>query len=142
MGIKKGDKVKVEYICRLEDNRIIDKTQDNDPVEFTVGGDNVIKGFSSSVVGMKLNDEKTITLKAEEAYGLRRKELIKAIPRMTVPKDAIPEKGARISVDIGEEKTTATVIDITDKLIVLDANHPLAGIDLTFDLKVVDIEKK
>jgi len=139
--VKKGDKVKVEYIGKFENGEIFDKTDEGKPLEFTVGGGEIIPGFDKAVDGMELNEEKTITIKPEDAYGNRVEGLVKEFPRSLLPEKLEPKKGELLALHTRDNQIIpATILDITDKSLVLDLNHPLAGRNLTFTIKVVSIE--
>jgi peptidylprolyl isomerase len=139
--VKKGDSVKIQYTGSLEDGTIFDSSKAGEPLEFTVGGGQIIPGFDEAVEGMKLNEEKKVTIKAEDAYGERDETLIREFPRNSLPENFKPEKGMVIQLqDQTGRPMPATIIDITENSITVDLNHPLAGKDLTFDIKVVGIE--
>jgi peptidylprolyl isomerase len=139
--VKKGDSVKIQYTGSLEDGTIFDSSKAGEPLEFTVGGGQIIPGFDEAVEGMKLNEEKKVTIKAEDAYGERDETLIREFPRNSLPENFKPEKGMVIQLqDQTGRPMPATIIDITENSITVDLNHPLAGKDLTFDMKVVGIE--
>jgi peptidylprolyl isomerase len=139
--VKKGDKVKVHYTGRLEDGSVFDSSQDREPLEFTVGSGQMITGFDEAVEGMKLNEEKTVTIKAEDAYGQRDETLTREFPLSSLPKDFEPKIGMRIPLqDPTGRQRTGTIIDIAKNSVTVDLNHPLAGKDLIFDIKVVSIE--
>ena len=139
--VKKGDKVKVQYTGSLEDGTVFDSSKAGEPLEFTVGSGQMIPGFDKAVEGMKLNEEKKVTIKAEDAYGKRDEALIMEFPLASLPKNFKPEKGMMIPLqDPTGRQIPGTIIDITENSIIVDLNHPLAGKDLTFDIKVVGIE--
>jgi peptidylprolyl isomerase len=140
MVIKKGDKVKVEYTGKFEDGEVFDKTEEGDSLEFTVGSGEIIPGFDKAVEGMELNEEKTVTVKPEEAYGNREDNLIKEFPKDSLPKEFEPKKGTILTLRTQNGQTLpATILDITESNVILDLNHPLAGKNLIFDIKVVGI---
>ncbi|MBA7535974.1 FKBP-type peptidyl-prolyl cis-trans isomerase SlyD [subsurface metagenome] len=139
--IKKGDRVKVQYTGSLNDGTIFDKSKEGEPLEFTVGSGQVIPGFDKAVEGMKLNEEKKVTLKPEDAYGKRDETAIREVPKNSLPENFKPEKGMMIRLqDQTGRPIPGTVTDITENNITVDLNHPLAGKDLTFDIKVIGIE--
>jgi len=139
--VKKGDRVKVQYTGSLEDGTIFDSSKAGEPLDFTVGSGQIIPGFDKTVEGMKLNEEKKITIKAEDAYGKRDETLIREFPRTSLPETLKPEKGMVIQLqDQTGRPVSATIIDITENSITVDLNHPLAGKDLIFNIKVVGIE--
>jgi peptidylprolyl isomerase len=141
MEVQKGNKIKVQYTGKLKDGTIFDKSKADEPLEFSVGSGKIIPGFDKAVEGMKLNEEKKVILKPEEAYGKRDKTLIKQFPKSSVPEELKPEKGMVLKLqDKTGRSVPATIIDMTEDNLVIDLNHPLAGRDLTFDIKIVDIE--
>jgi peptidylprolyl isomerase len=140
--VKKGDRVKVEYTGILKDGTIFDKSKTGKPLEFTVGSGQIIPGFDKAVEGMKLNEEKRVTIKAEDAYGKRDESLVREFPKKSLPKNFNPKKGMVVGLrDQNGRLIPRTVKDVTEKSIIIDFNHPLAGKDLTFNIKVVDIEQ-
>ncbi len=108
------------------------------PLEFTLGSGQVIPGFDKAVLGMKIGEKKTFTIPANEAYGPRRDELVLEVPRELLPKDITPQVGQRLQQkgDSGSV-ITATITKVSEKTVILDANHPLAGKDLTFEIELV-----
>ena len=139
--VKKSDKVKVQYIGRLADGTVFDKSNPGAPFEFIVGSGKVIRGFDKAVEGMKLNEEKRVTLKAEDAYGERNESLIREFPRVSFSDSLTPEVGMIIRLqDSAGRAMQGKIIEMNDNNVYVDLNHPLAGKDLTFDIKVVAIE--
>lgn len=141
MTVKKGDKVKVEYEGSFDDGTIFDKSEiHGKPLEFEVGSGQVIKGFDEALVGMKKGEEKTVKLKSADAYGEPKKELVQKIPRDHLPKDKEPEAGMMLLMGLPDGKQMpARIVEVSDKEVTVDINHPLAGKDLNFKLKIVDI---
>jgi FKBP-type peptidyl-prolyl cis-trans isomerase 2 len=139
---KLGDSMTVEYSLRLQDGKVVDQTRKGRPLVFTVGDGSVIAGFESAVACMSAGEEKEFTLKPEDAYGVRRVDLVKKIPRMMVPNDRAVRKGDVFGVNAPEGSLSARVVDVDERVVVLDANHPLAGAELTFKVKVLKIEPK
>ena len=138
--VEKGDRVKVQYTGSLEDGTVFDSSEAAEPLEFTVGTGQLLPGFDKAVVGMKLNEEKTVTIRAEDAYGERDESLIKVLPRAFLPADSKPEKGMVITLyDQTRSPMSATIMDITEDSVTVDFNHPLAG-DLTLRIRVLEIE--
>lgn len=139
--VKKGDRIKVQYTGTLQDGTMFDKSKEGGPLEFTVGSGQIIPGFDKAVEGMKLNEEKKVTLKPEDAYGKRDETAIREFPKNSLPENFKPEKGMMIKLqDQTGRAIPGTVTDITENSITVDLNHPLAGKDLTFDIKVIGIE--
>jgi peptidylprolyl isomerase len=134
-----GDTVRVHYTGTLDDGSVFDSSRGREPLEFTVGAGDVIAGFDQAVTGMRVGDEKTVTIAADDAYGQRRPELMVAVPRSEFPPHLTPARGERIEMSQGGELFLVTVREITEERVVLDANHPLAGEALTFALALVEI---
>ncbi len=141
MAIKKGDIIKVEYEGRLEDNSIFDSTelQGGEPMKFEVGAGFLIRGFDDSVVGKEVGDEFTITLKASEAYGEVDPELIQTISRDQLPEDIDPEPGMMLSAhDANGTQSLVWIKEVDDEFVTLDMNHPMAGKNLNFKIKILE----
>jgi FKBP-type peptidyl-prolyl cis-trans isomerase 2 len=140
MTVVEGNKVKVHYEGRLADGEVFDKSQEDSPLEFVVGGGQMIPGFDKGVVGMSLDEEKEITINPEEAYGEWKQEMVGDIPKSTFPEDFDPEVGKFIRLqDPTGRPITAKIVEKNDAGIKVDVNHPLAGKTLTFKIKVIDI---
>lgn len=140
MPVKKGDKVKIEYTGTLEDGTVFDSSKDREPLEFEVGSEKIIKGFDDAVMGMEKGEEKEITLKPEEAYGEPKDELIKKFPRDQVPTEQELKPGMMLALATPDGRQfPAKIVDLDDKELTLDLNHPLAGKTLKFNIKVVEI---
>jgi peptidylprolyl isomerase len=137
---KKGDNVKVHYRGKLEDGTEFDTSAGREPLEFTIGEGMLIPGFENAVEGMAPGESKTITIPAEEAYGPYIKELVADFDKSQFPPDITPEVGTQLQIEQENEgKTLVRVISITGDKVTLDANHPLAGKDLIFDIDLVEI---
>lgn len=144
MEIKNGDTVSIDYEGKLEDGTVFDSSKHGDhshPLVFKVGANMVIPGFEKQVIGMKVGDKKTFTIKPEEGYGEPREELKRKIPKKNLPEGQEPKEGMIIllKAPTGEE-FPARIIKVTKEDITLDLNHPLAGKKLTFSIKI--LEKK
>lgn len=138
---KKGDKVKVHYHGRLTDGTTFDSSQGRQPLEFEVGSGMVIKGFDDGVTGMSVGDKKTISIPAEDAYGQKQEEMIIEFPRANFPPDISPETGMTLNMHSENGQELPVVItEVNADTVTLDANHPLAGKDLIFDIELVDIK--
>jgi FKBP-type peptidyl-prolyl cis-trans isomerase 2 len=137
---KKGDKVKVHYTGRLNDGSEFDSSKGREPLEFEIGTQQVIPGFENAVVGMKAGETVTVEIPQDEAYGPIRDEMILKVEKEKLPPDFKPEVGQQYQLpqDNGQN-VIVTVTEVTDETIELDANHPLAGKDLTFDIELVEI---
>ncbi len=146
---KDGDKVRVHYTGRLESGEIFDSSMCSDeecgcdtaPLEFTIGAGDVIPGFEKAVVGMSIGESKTVTIPVDEAYGARNEELVASVERTNIPEDLTLELGASLEVtQENGEQFPVVITGVTDTHVTLDANHPLAGRDLTFDIHLLEIE--
>jgi peptidylprolyl isomerase len=134
-----GDTVRVHYTGKLEDGSVFDTSAGRDPLEFRLGGGEVIPGFEEAITGMAPGDERRVTIPAAEAYGPRREELILVVSRSELPAELEPEVGQQLQMSQDGQDFVVTISDVTAQDVVLDANHPLAGEDLTFELQLVDI---
>lgn len=137
---KQGDTVKVHYTGKLDDGTVFDTSDNRDPLEFVVGEGQVIPGFEESVVGMKVDETKSTRIPVEEAYGPRREDLVLVIEQGQFPPDIAPQVGQQLRLrQANNESVTVVVTDVSDESVTLDANHPLAGEALTFEVKLVEI---
>lgn len=137
--VKKGDNVKVHYTGKLNDGTVFDSSEGGQPLEFAVGSGQVIAGFEEGVVGMKVGESKVIEIPVEKAYGERNDAMVIQAPIEQVPPDLNPELGMRLEMGgANGEILRVVVTEITDTHITLDANPPLAGKDLTFEVEVVE----
>jgi FKBP-type peptidyl-prolyl cis-trans isomerase 2 len=141
--VKTGDKVKVHYHGRLNDGQTFDNSEGREPLEFEVGGGMVIKGFDEGVKGMAVGDKKTINIPFDQAYGPRNPDMIIEMPKTRFPKDMELEVGMPLGMSDGQgQQFEVVVAEIKEDVVILDANHPLAGQDLIFDLELVEIINK
>jgi FKBP-type peptidyl-prolyl cis-trans isomerase 2 len=140
MHAANGQTVRVHYTGTLDDGSTFDSSRDRDPLEFTVGGGQVIGGFDDAVTGMAPGDTRTVTIAAENAYGPHRPELVQEMPRSAIPPqvDLTPGKQLAAKDQAGNE-LVLTVVEADDAMAKLDANHPLAGEDLTFEIELVEV---
>ena len=138
--VKNGDKVKIHYTGKLNDGSVFDSSEGREPLEFTVGGSMVVPGFENGVMGMKKGENKTITISPEEAYGERREDQVNVVERSQLPQDMEPEAGMALQAT-GQDGSVIPVVitEVTEKTVTVDANHPLAGKELIFDLELVEI---
>jgi FKBP-type peptidyl-prolyl cis-trans isomerase 2 len=138
--VKSGDKIKVHYHGRLTSGETFDKSEGREPLEFEVGSGMVIKGFDEGVTGMGVGDKKTINIPFNEAYGPKNPEMIIDMPIDRFPNDMEIEVGMPLAMSDGQGNQHQVVItQIKDDVVIIDANHPLAGQDLIFDLELVEI---
>ena len=139
-GAKRGDMVRVHFTGRLEDGTVFDTSAERGPYEFTIGESRIVPGFAQAVIGMKPGESKTVEIPAKKAYGLHRKEMIAVIERSKLAAHLNPEIGQRLRIDQADgQKIPATVIKVSASSVTLDANHPLAGKNLTFDIELLEI---
>lgn len=137
---KTGDTVHVNYTGKLADGTIFDTSRDRRPVQFTIGKGQLIAGFEQAVIGMNKGESKTVVIPADQAYGPRLEENVVAVDRKNLPADLNAEVGQRLEITQADDKTVlVTVVDVSEASMTLDANHPLAGKDLTFDIELVGI---
>lgn len=137
---KEGDRVRVHYTGKLEDESEFDSSSGGDPLEFTVGEGKVISGFESAVVGMSPGDEVETRIEAADAYGKRNDDLILTIKRSDLPANLDPSVGQQLNMQASSgEPFVVTVTDQDEESLTLDANHPLAGEDLTFEIELIEI---
>ncbi|MCB0431411.1 MAG: peptidylprolyl isomerase [Flavobacteriales bacterium] len=138
--VQKDDTVKVHYKGTLNDGNVFDSSEGREPLEFTVGAGQVIPGFEQAVIGMQINEQKKIEIPFSEAYGPVRDELRGQVPRTNLPEDMKPEVGMQLQAQQESgEVMVVTVTSVDDESITVDANHPLAGKDLTFEISLVEI---
>lgn len=137
---KVNDKVKVHYTGKLSSGEVFDSSVDREPIEFIVGGGQMIKGFDDGVLGMGLNEKKTLNIPADQAYGDSNPALIQTLDRTQLPPDLKPEVGQTLVAGSPEgQEMHVQVTEVTEATITIDANHPLAGKELVFDIELVEI---
>lgn len=140
MKAKAQDTVKVHYTGKLTTGEVFDSSEGREPLEFTVGGGQMIKGFDEAVDGMGLNEKKTVTILSAEAYGDHNTELIQEVPKNQLPEEMSPEVGQKlVATNEQGHETYVNITAITEEAITVDANHDLAGKDLVFDIELVEI---
>ncbi len=140
MQAKNGDNVKVHYTGKLTDGEIFDSSEGRDPLAFTVGAGQMIKGFDLAIPGMSVGDKKTVTIAAADAYGESNPDAIIDFPKENVPADMILTPGMKLTLSNQQgQPVPVVVVEVTDTTVVLDANHFLAGKDLVFDIELVEI---
>lgn len=138
--VKKGDTIRVHYAGKLEDGKEFDSSLNRQPLQFEVGAGSVINGFEDAVIGLQQGEKKTVTIQPEEGYGHYDENLLVEMPKKSVPEGITPEVGMRLQI-VNQQKQALPVVvtEILDESIKLDANHPLAGKVLSFDIEVVEI---
>ena len=138
---KAGDTVQVHYTGKLDDGSVFDSSAGRDPLEFTVGAGQVIPGFEQAVEGMAVGQTKTVTIPSAEAYGERVAEAVLQVPREQLPPDLEPEVGQQLVMQSRDgRQIPIVVVEVTEDSITIDANHPLAGRDLTFEIELVAVQ--
>ena len=141
--VKNGDNIQIHYRGRLEDGTVFDSSEGREPLEFQVGSGSVIPGFDEGVQGMEVGDKKTIHIPAAEAYGERHEHMLFEFPKDRFPAEIVPEEGMTLNMSDGQGQVIPVVItEVKDDVVLLDANHQLAGKDLIFDLELVSINGK
>lgn len=139
-AVKNGDTIRVHYHGRLINGTTFDSSEGRAPLEFQVGAGMVIKGFDNGVLDMEVGDKKTIHIPVDQAYGPKSPEYIMDFPKENIPADLNPEVGMELQMSNPEGHVMPVkVIAVNTDSITLDANHPLAGEDLMFDLELVEI---
>lgn len=138
-----GDLVTINYVGKLDDGTVFDSSEGKDPLVVNLGGGEVIPGFENGIIGMKVGEKKTITIPPDSAYGPVRQELIGNIPKefLAGQEDSLKVGGILRSQSPDGRMMQATILEITDDSVKIDANHMLAGKTLTFDIEVVSISK-
>ncbi len=139
-NLKDGDTAKVHYTGKLEDGRVFDTSKEREPLEFTVGEGSIIPGFEEGVVGMEIGETRSLEVPPEAAYGPRREELVFNIPSDHFPEHITPEIGMQLQIKQQDGTPFAAVItDMEEEEVTLDANHPLAGQTLYFEVELLEI---
>jgi peptidylprolyl isomerase len=137
---KDGDTVKVHYTGTLENGEVFDTSAEKEPLEFTLGEGQLIPGFEKAVKGLNVGDSTKVDIPSEEAYGEEREDLIINVPKDQLPEGVAPEVGMQLQVNQPNgQPVPVRITEIGETDLTLDANHPLAGKDLTFDIKLVDV---
>lgn len=136
---KSGQQVRVHYTGKLHDGTVFDSSISGDPLAFTLGSGQVIAGFDKGVTGMAINESRTITIPAAEAYGPHQAGMVVEIPKTEVPAHLALKPGQRVQLKTPQGMLTVNVVAESDTTLTLDGNHPLAGKNLTFDLQLIEI---
>ncbi|AFY78810.1 MAG: peptidylprolyl isomerase [Hydrococcus sp. C42_A2020_068] len=135
-----GDTVKVHYTGKLDDGTVFDSSATRDPLQFSIGEGKVIPGFEQAAIGMSPGDSKTVTIPAEQAYGSHRPELVMVVERQRMPADLSVEVGQQLEIRQSNGQVIPVIVtDVSESKVTLDANHPLAGQDLTFEIELVEV---
>jgi FKBP-type peptidyl-prolyl cis-trans isomerase 2 len=137
---KQGDTVQLHYMGKLQDGTVFDSSRERHPLQFTIGKGQVIVGFEQAVIGMKIGDLKTARIPMEQAYGPHRDDMVVTMDRSKLPAGVNPKIGQRLEItQVDDQTSLVTVTEVTESTLTLDANHPLAGKELTFDIELVGI---
>ncbi|MDP5231785.1 MAG: peptidylprolyl isomerase [Cellulophaga sp.] len=138
--VKENDTVKVHYTGKLTNGQVFDSSLEREPLQVTLGQKSLIPGFENGLINMELNEKKTVVIPAEEAYGEVQKELFQKVPLSELPEEIKPEVGMGLMAKNpdGTERQLR-ITDVRKDAIIIDANHPLAGEELTFELEVIEI---
>lgn len=138
--VETGNTVKVHYTGKLENGQVFDSSANREPLEFEIGKGQMIPGFESGILGMGLNESKTIEISAVEAYGPVKDELFFEIKKEQLPKEIDPKVGMElVSKHQDGSEAVVRITELKEETVTIDANHPLAGKDLTFEVEVVEI---
>ncbi|ACB53072.1 putative FKBP-type peptidyl-prolyl cis-trans isomerase [Crocosphaera subtropica ATCC 51142] len=138
---KLGDTVKVNYTGKLQDGTVFDSSVNRDPLQFSLGQGQVIAGFEEAIVGMSPGDNKSVTIPSEQAYGPYQDELVIVVDEKQMPSDLSVEVGQQLQMRHSSGQAVPVMVtNIAEDKVTLDANHPLAGKDLTFDIELVNIQ--
>lgn len=137
---QKGDTVKVHFKGTLDDGTVFADSKDGEPVQFTIGEGALIPGFEEETVGMSEGDQKSVRLEAERAFGHKRDELVSTVPRNAIPDNIDLSVGLQLQMNSSSGQPVQVVVtDVAEEEITIDANPPLAGHPLTFDIELVEV---
>ncbi|MFO8099064.1 MAG: peptidylprolyl isomerase [Salinibacter sp.] len=137
---KKGDEVQVHYTGKLEDGTVFDTSEEGEPLSFTIGEERVIPGFEEAVTGMEPGDSKTTEVDPEQAYGEHREDMVMEMEKDQIPDEVDPEVGQQLQLRLENGQTVPVLITaLGDDSVTIDANHPLAGRTLIFEIELVDV---
>lgn len=136
-AIKTGDQVSIHYTGQLEDGTVFDSSREREPLDFTAGGSDVIEGVSEAVLGMQQGESKTVVVPPEKGYGTHNPQLVQTVNRGDLPEET--EVGQWLTAVSGDQQYPVLVKELSDESATIDANHPLAGRQLQFDIEVVGV---
>jgi peptidylprolyl isomerase len=137
---KNGDTVKIHYTGKTEDQKVVTTSKDNRPIEFKIGSSSVPSSLEKGLIGMEVGATKTITVPSDEGFGPKREELVMTLKKRDFPDDVELNVGQRFQFKQTDGKLVDIyIVDIADEVVTIDANHPLAGHNLVFDIEMVDI---
>ena len=141
MPARSGDTVRVHYTGRLDDETVFDSSEGRAPLSFTLGSGQVVPGFERAVSGLEVGESRTVRMEPAEAYGPHRDELVLTVPHDAFPDGTPPQTGQRLQLGLqGGGTVNAEVTDVGEDVVTLDANHPLAGQALTFDVTLIEVD--
>ena len=140
MSIQIGNVVSLHYTGTLSDGTVFDTSLDREPLEFTVGDEMLIPGFEAAVIGRTVGDKFSVIISPDDAYGEYSEELVFELPLSEVPQDITPEVGTTLELVGDEGELEVTIIDLTEETVLLDANHELAGEQLTFEIEILAVK--
>lgn len=139
-GAKSGDTVKINFTGRLEDGTVIETSKDRDPLEFKIGEGNVIAGLEQGVIGMAAGDQKTILVPPEDGFGQPQEDLVVEIKKSEFPEDVEFAVDAYLNIESADGmEFQARVVEIKEDTVILDANHPLSGVAISYDVELLEI---
>jgi FKBP-type peptidyl-prolyl cis-trans isomerase 2 len=142
-SVKAGDMVAVHYTGKLADGSVFDSSRNREPLKFVLGERHVIPGFEKAVLGMTTGETKTANIPADDAYGQHQPEMVVQFDREKIPPEIDVQVGQELQVQTTSgQALPARVVDTSEANVTLDANHPLAGQDLTFDIELVEVVEK
>ena len=137
-----GDSVSVHYTGKLKNGEVFDSSKDRDPLEFTLGQEELLAGFEDGVVGMKPGESKSVTLEPENAFGDRREDLLLKLPKKEIPQNITPSVGLQLKLSNASGNEIAVVVtEVGEDSVTLDGNHPLSGQTVTFDIELLEIKE-
>ncbi len=137
-----GDTVKVHYRGKLDDDTEFDSSYGSEPLEVVLGAGEVIPGFEEAIAGMFVGDKVTVEIAPEDAYGEPLEDLFLSLPRGDIPAEITPEMGQGVTLQTDDGPLDAVIVNVTDEEVLIDANHPLAGEVLIFDIELMSIKGK
>ena len=137
--IEAGKTVKVHYKGTLDDGSVFDSSEGRDPIEFQMGSGSLIPGFYAAVAEMDIDETRSVTIPCAEAYGDMNEDMVGEIPRSNLPEDIEPEVGMVLSMQSPDGEMPVRVVAVDEENLTLDANHPLAGQNLTFELTLIEV---
>jgi FKBP-type peptidyl-prolyl cis-trans isomerase 2 len=137
---KTGDTVKIHFTGKMQDDTVVETSKDRGPLEFKIGEGNVISGLEQGIIGMQVGDKKTLTISPQEAFGLPRQELMVDLNKDDIPEGIKLAVGIHLDIQASDGQTfKVKVVDVKEDNVTLDANHPLAGVTLIFDVELIEI---